>query len=142
MRNRTVVIIYLWSVELEIGNIIHVVAKLTTTRFPSWRWPARLAASLETPSMRQPSPQKTLRFLAQRTVQSRKEGGTISVVVDEVKSILVVNSPQMCLSNSEADPIRKALTQGSSRNLDTIRMARFRVTRSQRVELIRVRRGA
>jgi hypothetical protein len=68
-------------------------------RFPSCRWPARLAASLETPSIRQPSPQNTSveRLGMKKPILRRMNDRTVRKVVDQIEAVPVVHSSQMSL---------------------------------------------
>lgn len=89
--------------------------------------------------MRQPSPVKTERrhqYMLQNVKIHRSR--TISVVVDQIETLLVVQGSEMSLGYSQTNAIRETLTQGTSGNLDTIGMTRFWVTRGQRTNLTEV----
>lgn len=59
----------------------------------------------------------------------------VSVVIHDLETLLVIGSGEMGLSDRQADGVRETLTQGTSRDLNSVSMMVFRVTRSFRVNL-------
>lgn len=91
---------------------------LTAMRLPSCKCPARLAASLATPSIKQPSPVNTTSGLEASGAEARAEQ-TVGVVVDQVEAILVVHGAEVSLCNGKADRVGEALAKGTGGDLDT-----------------------
>ena len=60
------------------------------------------------------------------------------VVVDQLESWLVEHASGVCLSDSKTDSIGEALSERSSRHLDTGRIVRLRVARRYAVDLAEV----
>ena len=63
---------------------------------------------------------------------------TISVVVDQVEALLVVQGSHVSLGDTEADRVREALAKRTGGDLDAIRVSSLGVTRGQRAELTEV----
>ena len=58
--------------------------------------------------------------------------------MDQVESLLVVHCRQVSLCNAEPDAVGKALSEGTSSDLDAISVSRFRMTWRERVELTEI----
>jgi len=93
--------------------------KLTAIKFPSCRCPAILAASLATPSIKQPSPVNTVYIRYIRWGPRSIVGLTVSIVVHDIKVILVIDSREMGLSDGETYGICEALAKRAGSYLDT-----------------------
>ena len=68
-------------------------------------------------------------------MQSRDALLTVSVVVDEVETVLVEGRSQVGLSNGQTNGIGETLAEGAGGNLDTISVTGLRMPRSQGVNL-------
>jgi hypothetical protein len=81
-------------------------------RFPSCRWPARLAASPETPSMRQPSPQNTSveTLKMKKSILRTRSDRTVRKVIDQIEAVPVVHSSQMSLRDGQTNSVSEALS--------------------------------
>ena len=86
--------------------------------------------------MRQPSPANTATSNQDRGIASNKfQQQTVGVVVDEVEAIFVEGSAKVRLGDGKTDGAGDTLTKRTGGELDAIRMASFRVTRGQGIEL-------
>ena len=63
---------------------------------------------------------------------------TIRVVVDQLKSWLVVLGRHVCLRDAETDSVGETLSERTGGDFDAVGVAGFGVTGSQRVELTEV----